>query len=83
MFHQREDETEQVIERCAELDMHKQTWRPVCGDLTRWEPRTVCPHLVLDAGLRRVRNLSFTSLLGNAAHMHNVPGRRTDMQGCV
>lgn len=103
---------EQVIERCAGLDVHKQTVA-VCirvpgpaGDreqhvrtfgtmtadllvLRDWLTAHGVTHVALESTgvywkpVYYVLEDAFRCLLVNAAHMHNVPGRKTDVQDCA
>jgi transposase len=112
MTHQEEDAMEQMIERCAGLDVHKQTVvvcirvsRPA-GDreqhvrtfgtmtadllaLRDWLTAHGVTHVALEStGVYRkpvydVLEDAFRCLLVNAAHRHNVPGRKTDVQDCA
>ncbi len=100
---------EQVIERCAGLDVHKQTVA-VCvrgpgpaGDreqqvrtfgtmtadllaLRDWLTAHRVTHVAMESTgvywkpVYYVLEAAFICLLVNAAHMHNVPGRKTDVQ---
>lgn len=103
---------EQMIERCAGLDVHKQTVA-VCirvpgpaGDreqhvrtfgtmtadllaLRDWLTAHGVTHVALESTgvywkpVYYVLEDAFRCLLVNAAHMHNVPGRKTDVQDCA
>jgi transposase len=103
---------EQMIERCAGLDVHKETVA-VCvripGDAgkRKQEVRTfgtmtadllvlrdwLTAHRVTDVAMEStgvywkpiydVLEEAFTCFLVNAAHMRNVPWRKTDVQDCV
>ena len=103
---------EQIIERSAGLDVHKQTVA-VCvrvpgpagvrtqhirtfGTMTAdlltlrdWLGAHGVTHVAMESTgvywkpIYYILEEAFTCLLVNAAHMHNVPGRKTDVQDCV
>lgn len=103
---------EQMIERCAGLDVHKQTVA-VCirvpgpaGDreqhvrtfgtmtadllaLRDWLTAHGVTHVALESTgvywkpVYYVLEDAFRCLVVNAAHVHNVPGRKTDVQDCA
>lgn len=103
---------EQLIERCAGLDVHKKTVA-VCvrvpgpardrvqhvrtfGTMTAdllalrdWLTAHQVTHVAMESTgvywkpVYYVLEEAFTCLLVNAAHMHNVPGRKTDVQDCI
>ena len=107
-----EDAMESLIERCAGLDVHKETVA-VCvrvPGLTGAREQYVRTFGTMTADLLALRDWltaqsvtqvamestgvywkpiyyvleeAFTCLLVNAAHMRNVPGRKTDVQDCV
>lgn len=107
-----EDAMEQLIERCAGLDVHKETVA-VCvrlPDVAGTRVQHVRTFGTMTADLLTLRDWltaqgvtqvamestgvywkpiyyvleeAVTCLLVNAAHMRNVPGRKTDVQDCV
>lgn len=103
---------EQMIERCAGLDVHKETVAvcvrvPGPGGERLQHVRTfgtmtaellalrnwLTAHGVTEVAMEStgvywkpiyyVLEETFTCLLVNAAHMRNVPGRKTDVQDCL
>jgi transposase len=103
---------EQLIERCAGLDVHKetvavcvrvpgpeservqrvQTFGTMTADLLvlrDWLLAHQVTHVAMESTgvywkpVYYVLEEAFTCLLVNAAHMRNVPGRKTDVQDCV
>ena len=112
IFNPEEDAMEQLIERCAGLDVHKETVA-VCvrlPDAAGTRVQHVRTFGTMTADLLTLRDWltaqgvtqvamestgvywkpiyyvleeAVTCLLVNAAHMRNVPGRKTDVQDCV